>query len=85
MISVVTLDGTVILKVPSFFVDVPTRVPLPCTEAPKTGVPSFESVTLPVTVLSWALAVACRTKKEKVKKNADSSFFADISNRFLKL
>src|SRR5687767_737802 len=55
--SAVTLGPTDILNVPSAPVEVPLDVPLGTTDAPATGDPSLESVTFPVTVLSWALAI----------------------------
>ncbi len=48
--------GTEIRNVPSAEVEVPVLEPLGCTDAPTTGEPSFESVTLPVTTLSCASA-----------------------------
>jgi hypothetical protein len=52
---VVTEAGTDMLKKPSALVEVPTVVPLAVTEAPETGDPSLASVTLPETVLFWAI------------------------------
>ena len=52
--SVLTVEGTVNLKEPSAPVWVPVEVPLATTDAPESGDPSFESVTLPVTVFVCA-------------------------------
>src|ERR1043165_5244058 len=79
--SVLTLAGTEILKSPLALVWVPLLVPFGITEAPSTGLPLFESVIFPVTVLSCGRRLRDNKIKERVIGTLLRSFFASISIR----
>src|SRR5689334_7694528 len=79
--SVLTLPGTAILKSPLALVELPLLVPFGITEAPSIGLPLFESVIFPVTVLSCARRLRDNKIKERVRGTLLRRFFASISIR----
>ena len=65
-------EGDVILKSPSFVVEVARLVPLSVTEMPSTEMDEVAPVTLPFTLIYWARTMAV---VEENTKNTSSSFF----------
>ena len=81
MISAEVLGWTVILKAPSALVTVPPALePFAKTDAPTTGDPSFESVTLPVITLSWPKETKDILMAMNSMKHACSSRLRVINN-----
>jgi len=74
---VVADAGTDNLKAPLTSVMAPIVVPFEVTDAPIKGDPSFESVTLPETILFWAMAGIAK-KQHKIKQLTLSKFLKYI-------